>query len=126
MQPSLDIVDSVDSGHGTSAASSAGTATAAAATSIPAAAPGAAQTQLSAGNEIGLANNASYVKIPPVDNFLASLTAASVSPGGGAAASAADCCSSGAESLSSPTFATFHPAGKRNGNDGKDRLPSGD
>jgi hypothetical protein len=96
----------VDSGHGTSAASSAGT------TAGGVSGGGGAVSHNvrldsersvdSATAEISLVNS-SYVKIPPVDSFLASLTAntVSVSPPSG---DNVDC-----SSLSSPTFATFHP-----------------
>ena len=119
LQPSLDNVDSVDSGHGTSAASSAGggggiiVAHPADRSSAAADCPAA----LDKASDISLAAHSSYVKIPPIDAFLASLSATTVSVSPPAATdpalAAAEC-----GSLSSPTFATFHPGGRASGGSG--------
>ena len=118
LQPSLDNVDSVDSGHGTSAASSAGGAGGAGGGIIVAhpADRSAVVDCPSAASDVSLAHS-SYVKIPPIDAFLASLTATTVSVSPPAAdPAAAPAAESG--SLSSPTFATFHPGRPSGGRSG--------
>ena len=122
LQPSLDNVDSVDSGHGTSAASSAGGGGGGILVAHPstadrdrpaAAAAGVVDCPSAEAATLSLANS-SYVKIPPIDAFLASLTATTVSVSPPAAdPAAAPAAESG--SLSSPTFATFHPGGRVSG-----------
>ena len=123
LQPSLDNVDSVDSGHGTSAASSAGGGVGGILVAHPstadrdrpaaAAAAGVVDCPSAEAATLSLANS-SYVKIPPIDAFLASLTATTVSVSPPAAdPAAAPAAESG--SLSSPTFATFHPGGRVSG-----------
>ena len=74
----------------------------------------------SAASDVSLAHS-SYVKIPPIDAFLASLTATtvSVSPPAAAAADLATAPAAECGSLSSPTFATFHPGGRASSGGGR-------